>query len=249
MISGRIALIIITVTTATGGFTLGYLVGRNAPSSDVSIIPGRSAGDGASATNLQIPSTGGSDALSHGNSVEQPLPSGDKSAPSTSASLETSRKGEELSKRVSLPEKVQDFSDTEDKSGSGRKGIPGEKSTASPSRPDDRSSKASVPPGTGNYEAGSHGTAVSPLKKSVYIIQAGAFKHRKDADALRRRLEAKGYKASVRKDAGPAGATLFKVQAGEFGTKKEAMAAVREFRESEKLDALVIAANTKERTR
>ena len=82
-----------------------------------------------------------------------------------------------------------------------------------------------------------------PLKKPAYVIQAGAFKHRKDADALRRRLEAKGYKASIKKEAGPAGTALFKVQAGEFGTKKEAMAAVRSFKKSEKLDALVVAAN------
>lgn len=127
--------------------------------------------------------------------------------------------------------------------------MPGERNSTAASRPDDQPRKASAPAGTGNYEAGSPGKGVSPLKKSVYIIQAGAFKHRKDADALRRRLQAKGYKTTVRKDAGPAGAALFKVQAGEFRTKKEAMAALREFKKSEKLDALVIAANTKERTR
>ncbi len=76
--------------------------------------------------------------------------------------------------------------------------------------------------------------------KVAYTVQAASFKRQKDAEALKKSLEAKGYdKVSVRKEAGAKGITLFKVRVGEFEKKKEASVQAIRLNKAEGLSAFV----------
>ncbi|MFZ3121779.1 MAG: SPOR domain-containing protein [Thermodesulfovibrionales bacterium] len=55
-----------------------------------------------------------------------------------------------------------------------------------------------------------------------YAVQAGAFKSLKEAEALKHKLETKGYKAYIKKYAKSKNPKLYKVRTGEFTTKEEA---------------------------
>ena len=55
-------------------------------------------------------------------------------------------------------------------------------------------------------------------------MQAGAFKNLKEAEALRHKLEAKGYKAYIKKYAKSKNPKLYKVRTGEFSVREEAAA-------------------------
>ncbi|OGW31598.1 MAG: hypothetical protein A3J81_04325 [Nitrospirae bacterium RIFOXYB2_FULL_43_5] len=57
-----------------------------------------------------------------------------------------------------------------------------------------------------------------------YVVQAGAFKSLKEAEALKRKLEAKGYKAYIKKYAKSKNPKLYKVRTGEFSAREEAAA-------------------------
>ena len=57
-----------------------------------------------------------------------------------------------------------------------------------------------------------------------YVVQAGAFKSLKEAEALKRKLEAKGYKAYIKKYAKSKNPKLYKVRTGEFSAREEATA-------------------------
>jgi cell division protein FtsN len=57
-----------------------------------------------------------------------------------------------------------------------------------------------------------------------YTVQAGAFKNLKEAEALRHKLEAKGYKAYIKKYAKSKNPKLYKVRTGEFSVREEAAA-------------------------
>lgn len=57
-----------------------------------------------------------------------------------------------------------------------------------------------------------------------YTVQAGAFKNLKEAEILKHKLEAKGYKAYIKKYAKSKNPKLYKVRTGEFAAKEEAAA-------------------------
>ncbi|MBI3378468.1 MAG: SPOR domain-containing protein [Nitrospirae bacterium] len=57
-----------------------------------------------------------------------------------------------------------------------------------------------------------------------YTVQAGAFKNLKEAEALKHKLEAKGYKAYIKKYAKSKNPKLYKVRTGEFAAREEAAA-------------------------
>ncbi|MFN3395928.1 MAG: SPOR domain-containing protein [Thermodesulfovibrionales bacterium] len=59
-------------------------------------------------------------------------------------------------------------------------------------------------------------------KSGVYTVQAGAFKNEKEAEALKTKLEKKGYNIYILKERKPKKGVLFKVRVGDFETKKEA---------------------------
>jgi len=54
-----------------------------------------------------------------------------------------------------------------------------------------------------------------------YTVQAGAFKSLKEAEILKHKLEAKGYKAYIKKYAKSKNPKLYKVRIGEFASKEE----------------------------
>lgn len=57
-----------------------------------------------------------------------------------------------------------------------------------------------------------------------YTVQAGAFKSLKEAETLKHKLEAKGYKAYIKKYVKSKNPKLYKVRTGEFASKEEAAA-------------------------
>ena len=77
--------------------------------------------------------------------------------------------------------------------------------------------------------------------KKVYTVQAGAFKERKAADAVRERLVKRGLKASVSKPSAPgrSGGRLFRVIVGPFSDKEEAGKAMRKIRSEMKINAVL----------
>jgi cell division protein FtsN len=83
-------------------------------------------------------------------------------------------------------------------------------------------------------------SAASSQKKVVYTVQAGAFRGKKDAETLKHKLEAKGYKVFVRKESNSKGTTLYKVRAGEFETKKEASLFALKLKKTDDLNAFAI---------
>lgn len=74
---------------------------------------------------------------------------------------------------------------------------------------------------------------------TIYTVQAGAFKSKKEADSLRHRLETKGYKAYIKKAANSKGASVFKVRTGEFTEKKKAEMLAVKLKKTEGLDSFV----------
>ncbi len=66
-------------------------------------------------------------------------------------------------------------------------------------------------------------TAAPPFKPaSLYAVQVGAFKAQAEADALKKKLAAKGYTATVTKSQTRADAAPYKLRLGYFKDKKEA---------------------------
>ena len=53
-------------------------------------------------------------------------------------------------------------------------------------------------------------------------VAIAVLRNQKDAEALKRKLEAKKYKTSIKKEADAKGVVFFKVRTGEFENKKEA---------------------------
>ena len=66
--------------------------------------------------------------------------------------------------------------------------------------------------------------ASAPAQKSgtLYTVQVGAFKAQPEADALKKKLSAKGYSATVVKTASKADSAPFKVRLGVFKDRKDA---------------------------
>lgn len=82
-------------------------------------------------------------------------------------------------------------------------------------------------------------TVSSPETGIVYLVQIGAFRQQKKADALRSEFSKKGYRVEVNKITAPDGGELFSVIAGEFTVRKQAEAFAAELSQREKVNALV----------
>lgn len=74
---------------------------------------------------------------------------------------------------------------------------------------------------------------------SICTVQVGAFKNSKDADALKQRLEKKGYKVYIKKSASTKNAKLYKVRVGRFAAREDADALVQKLKKTEGLKAFV----------
>jgi cell division protein FtsN len=76
-------------------------------------------------------------------------------------------------------------------------------------------------------------------KAKKYTLQAGAFKNASDANALKSKLEKKGYKISVTTTKSKNHEKLYKVLIGEFNTRKEAELLAVKMKKSEGLHPFV----------
>jgi cell division protein FtsN len=76
-------------------------------------------------------------------------------------------------------------------------------------------------------------------KAKKYTLQAGAFKNASDANALKSKLQKKGYKISVTSTKSKNHEKLYKVLVGEFNTRKEAELLAVKMKKSEGLHPFV----------
>lgn len=79
----------------------------------------------------------------------------------------------------------------------------------------------------------------------IYTVQAGAFKNSRDASALKRRLENKGYNVYIKKSIEAKNIKLFKVMVGEFTDKGKAEAVTLKLKRTEGLQTFVTPKNEK----
>jgi cell division septation protein DedD len=74
---------------------------------------------------------------------------------------------------------------------------------------------------------------------TLYTVQVGAFKNVADADALKKKLEKKGYRTSMALSESKKAGGLYKVWVGKFSTRKEAEALSMKIKKTESLQAFV----------
>ncbi len=93
-------------------------------------------------------------------------------------------------------------------------------------------------------------TAVPVIKENrpvqntaIYTVQAGAFKNLKDAEALKRKLENKGYQVYIKKSMEAKNTKLFKVRTGEFTDKAKAEAVALKLKKAGGLKTFVTSKN------
>jgi cell division protein FtsN len=242
MLSGKVLLGILLVTTATGGFTLGYFVGKNVSSSAPLLSTGQPANSGVSASLSHSPVQGSAiEGSPPAVAVVPPPPLETRqldvlpSAPQKpSADNETgkTKPGAGGSSAAQIPPA------SDPKPSADKKGLPLQTAVSRTAQPADQAAVTS-PPSEGPKNVSASGG--SSADKVVYTVQAGAFKNRKDAEALKRKLEAQKYKASVKKEANPRGVVFFKVRTGEFENKKDASAFALELKNTDGLNAFAVA--------
>lgn len=83
-------------------------------------------------------------------------------------------------------------------------------------------------------------TSRTPIKKTKYTVQAGAFKSDSDASSLKEKLAKKGYTSYIMKTKTKNHEILYKVMIGEFNTRKEADVLSLKIKKSEGLPTFVI---------
>jgi cell division protein FtsN len=82
--------------------------------------------------------------------------------------------------------------------------------------------------------------AVAPSVVAKFMLQAGAMKTRETADSLRKRLERRGYKATVTQATTPTHGEVYRVRVGPFGSRDEAMKAMKSIRAEMKIDVILL---------
>jgi len=80
----------------------------------------------------------------------------------------------------------------------------------------------------------------APSVEAKYMLQAGAMKSRETADALRKRLDRGGYKAKVIRVATQPLGEVYRVRVGPFGSRDEAMKAMKAIRAEMKIDVILL---------
>ena len=73
-----------------------------------------------------------------------------------------------------------------------------------------------------------------------FLLQAGAMKTRESADALRKRLDRGGYKAKVIRVATQPLGQVYRVRVGPFGSRDDAMKAMKAIRTEMKIDVILL---------
>jgi len=80
----------------------------------------------------------------------------------------------------------------------------------------------------------------SPSGEAKFMLQAGAMKSRESAYALRKRLDRGGYKAKVIHGTTPTLGEVYRVRVGPFGSRYEAMKAMKAIRTDLKIDVILL---------
>jgi len=80
----------------------------------------------------------------------------------------------------------------------------------------------------------------SPPVEAKFMLQAGAMKSRESADALRKRLVRSGYKAKVDRATTPTHGEVYRVRVGPYGSRDEAMKAMKAIRTEMKIDVILL---------
>ncbi|MDD5761763.1 MAG: SPOR domain-containing protein [bacterium] len=82
--------------------------------------------------------------------------------------------------------------------------------------------------------------AAAPSGEAKFMLQAGAMKNTETADALRKRLERGGYKAKVIHATTRKHGEVYRVRVGPFGSREEAMKAMKAIRAGMKIDVILL---------
>ena len=80
----------------------------------------------------------------------------------------------------------------------------------------------------------------APSGGAKFMLQAGAMKTRESADALRKRLDRSGYKTKVIHAATRNLGEVYRVRVGPFGSRDEAMKAMKAIRTGMKIDVILL---------
>jgi cell division septation protein DedD len=80
----------------------------------------------------------------------------------------------------------------------------------------------------------------APSGEAKFMLQAGAMKSRETADALRKRLDRRGYKAKVIHATTRTLGRVYRVRVGPFGSRDEAMKAMKAIRAEMKIDVILL---------
>lgn len=238
LLSGRILLGVITVTVAIAGFTLGYFVGKNATSSAVLPTAKQSPGEGDSPSAPPDQEIVRKDELSSSVvTAPQNLPAENRAAGAVAASLErTPQKEVPKEDRKPALARSQTAADSDVKTSSRERGLAEQAAVGVPARPDKGTAPVQPPALEDNARTATESSGTSEVK-AVYTVQAGAFRGQKDAEALKRKLEAKGYKVTLKRETTPKGVTYYKVRAGEFARKNEAAVLAIKLKKTDGLNA------------
>jgi cell division protein FtsN len=81
---------------------------------------------------------------------------------------------------------------------------------------------------------------VAPSVEAKFMLQAGAMKTRETADALRKRLDRRGYKTMVVHATSRTHGEVYRVRVGPFGSRDEAMKAMKSIRAEMKIDVIML---------
>ena len=82
--------------------------------------------------------------------------------------------------------------------------------------------------------------APSPSVEGKFMLQAGAMKTRETAEAVRKRLDRGGYKAQVIHATTRTLGEVYRVRVGPFGSRDEAMKAMKAIRAQMKIDVILL---------
>jgi cell division septation protein DedD len=80
----------------------------------------------------------------------------------------------------------------------------------------------------------------APSGGAKFMLQAGAMKKRETADGLRKRLDRRGYKAKVIHASTRKLGGVYRVRVGPFGSRDEAMKAMKAIRAEMKIDVILL---------
>jgi len=80
----------------------------------------------------------------------------------------------------------------------------------------------------------------APPGEAKFMLQAGAMKTRETADALRKRLDRGGYKAKMIHATTKEHGEVYRVRVGPFGSRDEAMKAMKAIRAEMKIDVILL---------